>query len=91
MSLSSRNSFILFIIFNVLSFNIIKYLCESYAGRIESVYGVDTNGKEPHEILGDIATKKGALKKGGEPDYLKAANMFINDLRKGKIGKIYFK
>lgn len=77
--------------FEELSVELIKYLCESYAGRIESVYGVDTNGKEPYEILGDIAAKKGALKKGGEPDYLKAANMFINDLRKGKIGKIYFK
>ena len=77
--------------FEELSAELIKYLTENYAGKIEAVYGVETDGKQPYEILGDIAAKKGALKKGGEPDYLKAANMFVNDLRKGKIGKIYFK
>lgn len=76
--------------FEELSVELIKYLLENYERKIESVYGVETEGKEPYEILGEIAAKKCALKKGGEPDYFKGANLIINDLRKGKLGKIYF-
>ena len=77
--------------FEELSVELIEYLTENYPEKLKSAYGVETENKLPYDILGEIAAKKGALKKGGEPDCLKAANMFVNDLRKGRIGKIYFK
>ena len=39
-------------------------------------------------MLGDIAIARGCLKKGGEPDYDKAAALIFDDFRSGKLGKI---
>ena len=61
-----------------------------YNNTIKSVYGVETDGVEPLEILTAIAKKRGALKKGGEIDFERVASIVINDLRKGKLGKILF-
>lgn len=38
-------------------------------------------------MLGDIAIARGCLKKGGEPDYDKAAALIFDDFRSGKLGK----
>ena len=76
--------------FNELSLDLIKYLLIKYPSAISSVYSVEVMGKEPLEILDAIAIKRGALKKGGEIDYDRVSRLFINDLRKGKLGKILF-
>ncbi len=39
-------------------------------------------------ILGEIADKRKAIKKGNELDYDKAASMFMDDYRSGRIGRI---
>ena len=43
---------------------------------------------EPGEILAQIARTRGCLKKGGEPDYSKAAAILIEDFRSGRLGRI---
>ena len=43
---------------------------------------------EPGEILAQIARARGCLKKGGEPDYSKAAAILIEDFRSGRLGRI---
>ncbi len=73
-----------------LSLDLITYLNQRYNNTIKSVYGVETDGVEPLEILTAIAKKRGALKKGGEIDFERVASIVINDLRKGKLGKILF-
>ena len=45
------------------------------------------NGKEVR-MLGQIALKRGCLRKGGEFDYLKAANLLLENFRNGKLGRI---
>ncbi len=73
-----------------LSIDLIKYLQKEYKGVLSSVYGVNED-EEPANVFYQIASRRGALKKGGEIDEERASNLIISDLRKGKIGKIYFK
>ncbi len=76
--------------FNELSVDLIKYLQVEYKGVLNSVYGVNEED-EAINVFYQIALKRGALKKGGEIDEERASNLIISDLRKGKLGKIYFK
>ncbi|MBE5743801.1 MAG: ribosome biogenesis GTPase YlqF [Clostridiales bacterium] len=73
-----------------LSIDLIKYLQKEYKGVLSSIYGVNEDD-EPANVFYQIASRRGALKKGGEIDEERASNLIISDLRKGKIGKIYFK
>ena len=40
------------------------------------------------ERMDFIAKKRGCLKKGGEPDYEKAARQILDDYRSGRLGRI---
>ena len=73
-----------------LSYELINYLVENYKGRIEEVYNIDTSLKDTKQIFYEIGKKRGALKKGAEIDEERTSSIFINDLRKGKLGKILF-
>ncbi len=48
------------------------------------------SGVDPLEILEQIGTARGCLKKGGIIDYQKASELLIRELRSGKIGRISF-
>ena len=39
-------------------------------------------------MLGQIAEKRKCIKKGNEPDYVKAANLILEEFRSGRLGKI---
>ena len=73
-----------------LSIELITYLQEKYNGVLSQVYKISTDGISPYEIFESIAVSRGAIKKGGEVDEERASKIIINDLRKGKLGKIYF-
>ena len=73
-----------------LSVELINYLEENKKGLITSIYGVETDGLSAYDIFLKIAARRGAIKKGGEIDEERAANLVIGDLRKGKLGKIAF-
>ena len=74
-----------------LSVELINYLNENYNGVLNTVYNVETKDFTGYEIFTQIAKRRGAIKKGGEIDEERCANLIISDLRKGKLGKIYFK
>ena len=44
--------------------------------------------QEPLALLDLIAAKRGAIKKGGVPDYQRTAKIVIDDFRSGRIGQI---
>ncbi len=73
-----------------LSYCLIDYLVENYKGRIDQVYSINCDTLSVKEIFYEIGKKRGALKKGGEIDDERTASILINDLRKGKLGKILF-
>lgn len=73
-----------------LSVMLITYLEKEHKGLLTKVYNIETDGVAPYDILGKIAIKRGAIKKGNEIDEDRASSILINDLRKGKLGKILF-
>lgn len=61
-------------------------------GFLKERYGIESDLYESvgqnHEIIYLIGKKRGALVKGGEVDYEKAARYLIDDFRQGRLGRI---
>ena len=76
--------------FTELSLELIKYLNSKYPNALKQSYNIDVLDKTEYQIFEEIAKVKGCLRKGGVIDEERASNLFINDLRKGKLGKILF-
>lgn len=74
-----------------LSVELIKYLQDNYNGAIESAYKIKIESDEPYEIFKQIALSRGAIKRGGEIDDERTANIIITDFRKVKICKALLK
>lgn len=70
-----------------LSLKFIESVKNDYAGIFNSRYDIEEKD-DGVTMLGDIAIARGCLKKGGEPDYDKAAALIFDDFRSGKLGKI---
>ena len=70
-----------------LSLKFIESVKNDYAGIFTSRYDIEEKD-DGITMLGDIAIARGCLKKGGEPDYDKAAALIFDDVRSGKLGKI---
>lgn len=73
-----------------LSYDLINYLRDNYPNCLKDVYGIDVEGKDPPEIFREIGKKRGCLIKGGDIDEERTSSVFIGELRKGKLGKIFF-
>ena len=70
-----------------LSLLAIDFLRENYPGLITKQYEVSEEAEKPLAILDQIADRRKCLAKGGEYDYAKAASMFMDDFRNGRIGR----
>lgn len=66
---------------------LIDKLKTNYPGAIEKRYSVSED-LSPAEIYEAIATNRGYLKSQGVPDTQKAAEVFMQDLRTGKFGRV---
>ena len=55
-----------------------------------SLFKPDLSNAEPGSILREIGRRRGCLVKGGEVELTKAAQLLLNDLRGGALGKITF-
>jgi len=70
-----------------LSMELISYLQTEYAGLMNKRYNLNEDGTAA-EVLGRIAESRKCVKKGNEYDYSKAAVLFLDEFRSGKLGKI---
>lgn len=70
-----------------LCMDLLSFMKDKYAGRIEERYGVDTI-ENNLELLTEIGRKRGCLVKGGEIDIEKASKIILDDFRSGKLGNI---
>ncbi|MBO7334122.1 MAG: ribosome biogenesis GTPase YlqF [Lachnospiraceae bacterium] len=79
--------------------NLLDYLYDNYFDLIKERYKIDEDTLKPLEDDAQFVTKEsllldkvsltlGCLKKGGVPDYFKAASRFLDEFRAGRIGKI---
>ena len=76
--------------FNDLAFELIAELKEKYPQLLKDKYSLDDLDVETLEIFDEICLRRGFLRRGGEYDYERCATAIIDDLRKGRIGKIIF-
>jgi ribosome biogenesis GTPase A len=67
-----------------------RYLLEKYPQLLLARYKLDTKPPEAQALIEEIGRRRGALKKGGTVDLHKAAEMFVQEVRKGVIGRISF-
>ena len=68
---------------------ILEILSKLYPDRLKERYKLDTiNLEDVEETLNLIATKRGALKKGGIPDYDRVYDIIIKDLKSNSFGTI---
>lgn len=63
-------------------------LMRAYPGRLAERYGELPEGCQGPGLLHWIATARGCLGKGGEPDLAKAALTLLNDFRSGALGPL---
>ena len=71
-----------------LAVELIKYLEEFYPGSLAEFYGFEANDEvSAVQILEKIAVSRGCLSKGGQPDYLRASSLLLENFRNAKIGR----
>ena len=70
-----------------LSVELISYMIRLCPGKLNERYKADES-LGASDILSNIATARGCLKKGGEIDYDRAISLLFDDFRSGKLGKI---
>ena len=66
-----------------------RFLIIHYRGMMEERYQLEEGTDyEPYQVLEQIARIRACLLKGNELDIKKAANLFLDDFRSGKLGRI---
>ena len=70
-----------------LSLELIRFLCERYAGSLQTRYEVD-EAAAPADILAQIAVRRNCLVRGSEYSTEKAADILLDEFRGGKLGRI---
>ena len=63
-------------------------LMKNYPGLLAERYQIEEEGKKTFEILEGIAISRACLLKGGGYDVSRAAKLFLDDFRSGKLGHI---
>ncbi|MCQ2529708.1 MAG: ribosome biogenesis GTPase YlqF [Lachnospiraceae bacterium] len=77
-----------------LAMELIKVLEKRYPGLISSFYGLENIDYDKYPVkpeaavLEAIGTVRGCVAKGGEIDFLKAANLLLENFRNGKLGQL---
>ena len=69
-----------------LAWGLLAFLKEHYPEAVKARYQIASKG--PDEKLEAIARARACLKKGGELDLARAANLLFDDFRGGKLGRI---
>ncbi len=70
-----------------LALKLMEYITEHYSGYISNKYGIEES-KNYHDMLRQLAIRRGCILKGGEPDVDRAAFILTDDFRSNRIGNI---
>ena len=71
-----------------LALKLIQKLLSINPKLIKERYKIQVLNKTPLEVMEEIAFKRGALLKRGEPDYEKTSRIILEEFRKGIIGRL---
>jgi len=64
------------------------YLMQRFPAALLTRYPSLDNGADAEAVLLAVARTRGALSKGGKVDWHRAAELLLNDLRSGKLGRL---
>lgn len=70
----------------MIAMDAIRVIQELYPGRLEEIY--DSGEVNPNGMLKAIAAKRNLVRENNEPDTKRAAELFLNELRKGRLGRL---
>ena len=73
--------------FDELALALLADMAESYPARLTERYGI-TDFSVPLDMLDAVCVRRGFVLRGGEYDYDRACKAVIDDLRKGRLGKV---
>jgi len=65
----------------------LEYMAVHYPDRIKDRYNLEDLPGDTIELIEEIGRRRGCLMSGGVIDYEKAINLFLLDLRQGKLGR----
>ncbi len=68
----------------------VKWLQERYPKALCERYKLDNADGEALDVMGRIGAKRGCLRKGGELDLQKVAELILREVRSGKMGRVSF-
>lgn len=73
-----------------LIFNLLGWLLVNYPASLQNYYGLTAPemAEEPYSLLQAIGRRRGCLRRGGEVDLRRTAELIGNDFRQGKLGAI---
>lgn len=70
----------------MIAMDAIHVIQDLYPGHLESFY--DSGEVNPNGMLKAIAARRNLVRENSEPDTKRAAELFLNELRKGKTGRL---
>lgn len=70
----------------MIAMDAIHVIQDLYPGQLEAIY--ESGEVNPNGMLKAIATKRNLVRENNEPDTKRAAEMFLNELRKGRLGRL---
>ena len=71
------------------AYNAINLLCELYPALMEDRYKIEIyEGQDEYDRFLEMGKKRGCLMSGGRVDEDRFANLFLDDLKSGRIGRI---
>ena len=73
--------------FDDLALALLADMAESYPARLTERYGI-TDFSVPTDMLDAVCVRRGFVLRGGEYDYDRACKAVIDDLRKGRLGRV---
>lgn len=70
-----------------LATELIKFMGQHYKDVLSEKYNV-TMSEDPYVVLNEIAKSRNCVLRGNEPDTEKAAQLFLDDFRNGRLGRL---
>jgi ribosome biogenesis GTPase A len=67
---------------------LIKFLLDCPPSKLGERFDLPSDVRDPEEILGLVAIRRGCVRTGGVPDLSRAADVVIREFRSGKLGRV---
>lgn len=67
---------------------VIRFMKKHYPALLEDRFGITQEMDDMYEVFELIGKRRGALESGGEVNFDKVSDLFLRDLRTGKLGRV---